>query len=72
MNLWEYLTIQLMPNKKQWDANYFSQQVNYYGGQGWELVSVFTTDGSGVVGLTMVGGITNGVFAMFKRPKLPQ
>jgi len=37
--LWKYITVQLMPKGKQWDIDYFSKQVNYYGEQGWELVS---------------------------------
>lgn len=73
MQQWEYLTIKLqgIEEKKgwgitvtNWDANYFSQQVNYYGAQGWELVSCFDT-----IRPLGYASTTSGVFAMFKRKK---
>ncbi len=78
MEKWEYLTIQLQPKKiptggifkgvtSSWDAGYFSEQLNLYGRQGWDLVSCFTTDGAikNIADWQPTG--TDGVFAAFKR-----
>ena len=84
MEKWEYLTIELTQTSTteldrkgrekvvsiDWNAQGFSEQLNLYGQQGWELVSVFTTEGWGQpVSLTVIGGITANVFATLKRPK---
>jgi hypothetical protein len=75
MNVWEYLTVQLRPRENGkvlgrtiivWDPNYFTEQLNYYGSQGWELVSCFDTESQTTGGN---GGGTNGLFATFKRVK---
>lgn len=87
MQQWEYLTVILQPTTyppqlthqtikkggKAWNPNSFSLQLNYYGAQGWELVSFFTTQNTIeytqlYVGKTLAGGITDAVFATFKRP----
>jgi hypothetical protein len=81
MEKWEYLTIELKPKtevkteqvKKRevseevsyWDADYFSEQLNIYGQQGWELVSCFCTEEQ-VFGQLWSGG-TSEIFAGFKR-----
>ena len=78
MDKWEYSTIQLQPKTiptgkilkqatSSWDANYFSEQLNSYGQQGWELVSCFATEGALRNGLDWQPTGTNGVFATFKR-----
>jgi len=78
MDKWEYMTIQLQPKtmltgkllkqaNSSWDANYFSEQLNRYGQQGWELVSCFATEGAIQIALTWHPQGTNGVFASFKR-----
>ena len=68
--MWEYLTVNLhgieekamFGIRTKWDANYFTQQTNYYAQQGWELVSQFDT-------IMSLGhsSVTDGVFATFKR-----
>jgi len=75
MQQWEYLTIKLqgLQGKENkflstipinWDADYFTQQLNYYGAQGWELVSCFDT-----IIPAGYASTTGSVFAMFKRKK---
>jgi len=80
MKKWEYLTIKLEPKtelkielikKKEvseeviyWDADFFSEQLNTYGQQGWELVSCFCIEEGAFSGF---GGGTDGIFATFKR-----
>ena len=75
MDKWEYLTIRLeamtKPSEKRrlpdiafWSAAHFSEQLNAYGEQGWELVSCFCTAAKVLAGN---GAGTDGVFATFKR-----
>ena len=69
MQNWEYLTVQLLERKKGilkipiMDSENFTEKLNIYGRQGWELVSTFSpiTMGAGT-------GSTIGIFAIFKRP----
>ena len=67
MDRWEYLTVELWgkeeKRKATWDAEYFTEQQNYYGQQGWELVSIFITPISDSAGNSCM----HGVFATFKR-----
>jgi hypothetical protein len=66
MAKWEYLTVKLEQVRGEgflsiavWNAESFTQQMNFYGEQGWELVSHFPiSEGS---------GYTAAVFATFKR-----
>jgi len=69
----EYLTVQLEPLTVQtgkrlnptissWDAGYFTEQLNEYGKNGWELASCFTT-----IKPELRTASTGGIFAMFKR-----
>jgi len=78
MDRWEFTTIQLEPkavetgNRKNpttlmRDADYFSEQVNAYGKEGWDLVSCFCTEAQVNGGIPVDTGGTNGIFAMFKR-----
>jgi len=68
--MWEYLTVNLQGIEEnavfgvrtKWDAGYFTQQINYYAQQGWELVSQFDT----IMSLGQ-SSTTSGVFATFKR-----
>ena len=73
MEKWEYSTVKLTaksiptgnrknPTALLWDAEYFAEQLNPYGEQGWELVSIFTTIGG-------YGTHTTGIYASFKRRK---
>jgi hypothetical protein len=68
MEQWEHLTIELQPKSKgkilrgTWDAGYFSEQIQSYGKEGWELVSCFS--------VAETYGWSNLVFAIFKR-KMP-
>jgi len=83
MEQWEYLTIELdhlqkgeFEDKKgrlqtkiisSWNPSYFTNQLNNYGSQGWELVGFFYKEsysGNGSSG-------TEKTFATFKRKKQP-
>lgn len=68
MEKWEYLTVELQQQtagkgaytNKQSDVIVFTDQLNKYGSQGWELVSIFIPS-------SLHGTTTEGVFAAFKR-----
>jgi len=69
MEKWEYLTIKFEGKSKgkftstvAWEAEDFSEQINVYGQQGWELVFCFPISPYGAN-----SGATEGVFAVFKR-----
>jgi len=75
MDKWEYLTVELQPKKEQtgkllnptsltWDANYFTEQQDELGRQGWEMVSCFCIEATITNGYSRG---THGVFAAFKR-----
>ena len=66
MQKWEHLNILLSSGKsgfKKWNVADFTEQLNLYGSQGWELVSIFTTQYS-----AMGSGGTDAIIATFKRP----
>ncbi|MCL2212635.1 MAG: DUF4177 domain-containing protein [Oscillospiraceae bacterium] len=81
MEKWEYLSIELEPKvelggKKMdkivssvWSAEHFTEQLNDYGKQGWELVSFFCIQAPIITGTTLatINNGTNGIFATFKR-----
>jgi len=72
MEKWEYLTVKLekkvegagLLKAKTWDAQYFTEQLNTYGQQGWELASLFENVSTVVGG---IGGKVEGVSAILKR-----
>ena len=70
MEKWEYLTIDLDKKPKEgffgvesWCAEYFTEKLDAYGEDGWELVSMFAPVESAMQGATE----TKHVFATFKR-----
>jgi len=70
MEKWEYKTVLLQKQTgalgaTSWKAEYFTEQLNEYGQQGWELVSQLSTNAkSATAGFS---GYTSNIYATFKR-----